>query len=249
MERVFEEVDILESLDSDRVTRMIGAGYTDFTQGNNVKEVYHIVLEYINGCELFDFICITGSFSEDVCRYFFHQLVEGIEYIHEQGISHRDLKTQNILLDKRYNLIIADFGIATMKEINMTTAGTQVYAAPELLERWNQTDPDPYIGKIIDIFGLGVILFMMRTNDRPFEKAEVKDFYYQHFYKNKHKRFWECHSEFRSSGYFSKDFKDLINQLLAPNPTHRLSLSEIKDHPWYNVSIWANLVIYLDVHA
>ena len=126
---------MLGSLDSDRVTRMVEQGYTQLNKDSRVKKVYHIVLEYIDGCEMFDFIYATGSFSENLCRYYFHQLVEGIEYMHEQGISHRDLRTQNILLDKRYNLVIANFGIATMKEISMTIEDIRMFSAPELLER------------------------------------------------------------------------------------------------------------------
>lgn len=72
-----------------------------------------MALELCQGGELFDFIAQTGRFEEPVARYYFKQLLDGLEYLHNNGISHRDLKPENVLLDDQFNLKIADFGFAS----------------------------------------------------------------------------------------------------------------------------------------
>ena len=66
---------------------------------------------------MFDYISEGGKFNEMEARYFFHQLIQALEFIHSQGYSHRDLKPENILLDKNFNIKIADFGFASKEEI------------------------------------------------------------------------------------------------------------------------------------
>jgi len=221
---------VLRTLDHDNITRLLDAGYVDYKVGSETSEVYHIVLELAEGGELFDIIISMGKFSEDECRYYFHQLVDGMEHLHSVGYSHRGLKTENILLDKQYNLVIAGFGEASGRDKNTTKIGPENYMAPEVLRG------DNYQGKVFDIFGMGIILFMMNTAWFPFDSASSKDYFYGYFCVNKQYNFWKRHSSQKEYGenHYSKEFKDLVNQLLAYNPTHRLTLSEIKEHPWYN---------------
>ena len=155
--------------------------------------------------------------------------------MHDQGICHRDLKTENILLDSNYNLIIADFGYGSNQELNSTAVGTISYMAPEVFEG------RPYIGKVVDIFGIGIILFMMKKI-KPFQKADVFDPIYSNMINQEQHKFWEIHSS-QNEAEFSEEYKDLINQLLAYQPTHRLSISEIKQHPWYNGPMWSSVDI------
>ena len=230
MGQIEKEVDVLKTLDHDNITRLLDAGYADLKVRSKTSEVYHIALEVAKGGELFDFISVTGEFSEDECRYYFHQLVDGMEYLHSVGYSHRDLKTENILLDKHYNLVIADFGYASGKDKNTTAVGTEDYMAPEILRG------DDYQGKVVDIFGMGLILFMMRARGKAFMSARPSDDYYRNFCVNKPYKFWSMQSSSKEDGenHFSEEFKDLVNLLFANNPTHRLTFSEIKKHPWYN---------------
>lgn len=82
-------------------------------KSSGAKEpVIYIVLELATGGELFDYVATTGKFSEKISRFYFHQLIEGLDYVHQQGITHRDLKPENVLFDSKFNLKIADFGFA-----------------------------------------------------------------------------------------------------------------------------------------
>ena len=84
---------------------------------------------------MFDYIAETGRFTEELARYYFHQLCEALLYMQEQGISHRDLKTENLMLDGEYNLKIIDYGFASTEVSNRTRIGTPEYMAPEIAKR------------------------------------------------------------------------------------------------------------------
>mmetsp|Transcript_107595 Transcript_107595/g.150044 ORF Transcript_107595/g.150044 Transcript_107595/m.150044 type:complete len:135 (+) Transcript_107595:284-688(+) len=101
-------------------------------------KVFLIVMEIVECGELFEYIITMRNFSERLARAYFQQLIEGIEYCHNNGICHRDLKPENLLLDKDFNLKIADFGYAAMVKGHQETSdlhtvlGTKTYMAPEI---------------------------------------------------------------------------------------------------------------------
>jgi len=120
----------------------------------HVKDIFatnskiFIVMELVEGGELFDAISKHGKFSEEKTRFYFCQLLEALTYCHSNGICHRDLKPENILLDRDGNLKISDFGLATLyvgdnseegssarRELLQTTCGTPNYIAPEVLAK------------------------------------------------------------------------------------------------------------------
>jgi len=188
--------------------------------GGQSKSVAYIVQEMITGGELFDYIANTGAFTEEVCKFYFKQLLQGIHYIHSRGFSHRDLKPENILLDKDYNVKIVDFGFACPLEgrdgsgINRSQIGTPGYMAPEIIAK------QPYQGQVVDLFALGVILFIMRSGHPPFSQASEEDRYYQLLATNRSDLFWKAHSnsQRKGEGYYSEDFKDLITCMLQFHP-------------------------------
>lgn len=152
--------------------RLIKHGKTKYNKKNGKsKEVLYIALELAQAGELFDFISISGEFSEQLARYFFKQLLSSVEYCHRRMIAHRDLKLENLLLDQDFNIKLADFGFAAQLEghngngLLKTKLGTYGYRAPEIILE------QPYEGKPVDIFAAGVILFTMVAKLPPFGQA------------------------------------------------------------------------------
>lgn len=96
-------------------------------------EVLYLALEYAEGGELFDLVANTGKFEENQARYFFHKIIDTLEYIHSKGFAHRDIKPENFLFDSDFNLKLADFGFVTHDEISKVRKGTFGYMAPEVL--------------------------------------------------------------------------------------------------------------------
>lgn len=120
-----------------------------------------------------------GAFPESVARFYFKQLIDGLDYLHSSGIAHRDLKPDNLLLTKDFVLKIADFGYSkalseTRRGLTKSRVGTDAYMAPEVLYG------HAYFPICADLFSCGVILFILYTGHPPFQFAETKDFWYQH---------------------------------------------------------------------
>lgn len=99
--------------------------------------------------------------------------------------------------------------------------------APEIHAR------QPYSGPSVDLFASGIILFIMLVGTPPFLKADSKDPTYNLIFLGKFESFWGVHQKFKPKDFFSKDFKDLLNRMFAYDPALRLSIDQIKEHPWY----------------
>ena len=112
------EVEALRAIAGhDNVINILDVGNASYEKGKgNDKMRDYMVLEIASGGELFDFIAMSGRFTEPLARYFFQQFMSGINHCHSNGVSHRDLKPENLLLDYRFNLKIADFGYAALIE-------------------------------------------------------------------------------------------------------------------------------------
>ena len=161
-------------------------------------------------------------------------MLMGVHYIHSKGFSHRDLKPENILLDKMYDVKIVDFGFACPLEgrdgsgTNRSMIGTPGYMAPEILAR------QPYQGQVVDLFALGVILFILYSGHPPFSMANEEDNYYKLLATNRSDLFWKAHSnpQRKPEGFYSEEFKDLITCMLQFHPHQRLCIADIIGHPW-----------------
>lgn len=152
--------------------------------------------------------------------------------IHNQGLAHRDLKIENLLLDKDFNLKVADFGLVSKIRdekgfvLLKGKCGTPEYMAPEV---WSQ---GVYNGAVADIFSCGVILFLLMIGFPPFSYADKnKDALYNAIATKDYELFWEAIEESVDKTFNAK-FKDLINSMLACDPNERPTLQEIQDHPW-----------------
>jgi serine/threonine protein kinase len=237
------EIEMLKKINHPNIINLRDCNRGVYKKPNgNKKVIDYIVLEYAENGELFDYVYFPRKgFTERVCRVIFRQLIEGLEACHISGVAHRDLKTENIMMNKDWVLKIADFGYATLMAGKMgdgllhTCLGTLSYAAPEILNR------KPYSGACADLFSCGVILFVLVTGKLPFGKAVVFDNYYKNFIKNDYEAFWKMMSP--KIEKVSDEFKNLINLLLSFEPSQRPSMSEIKNHPWFAQEVASDIEV------
>lgn len=235
---IMNEAKVLQQLDHPNIISIYDVeneGKYEKPDGK-VRTVLFAVLQLAQGGEIFDYLANTGRFSEPVARYYFKQMIDSLDHCHSKGFAHRDLKPENLLLDEKFNLLLADFGFATLLSGKdgsgklRSILGTESYMAPEIHSK------APYVGTSVDLFAAGIILFIFITGHPPFNQAKPTDLYYNLICMNNHEKFWAAHSRRKPGGlkFFSPEFISLMNCLLAFDPTQRPSLSEIKAHPWYN---------------
>ena len=187
-------------------------------------EDYFIVMEYCKLGELFDYIVKKKKLSEEESSVLFYQLINGVEYMHSRGIAHRDLKPENLLLTEDKVLKIIDFGLSHEfheDEFLKTKCGSPSYAAPEIIARPN------YDGFKIDIWCCGIILYAMLCGYLPFEGDSQSETNNVELFKN----ILKCEPEIPE--FLSDISKDLILEILNPDPKERISIKEIKKHPFY----------------
>ncbi len=199
----------------------------DFDNINVIKvyeilenESYHyLIMEYCENGELFNHIVDLQRLSDEEASYFFYQLINGLEYIHSKGVVHRDLKPENLLLGKGNILKIIDFGLSNFfngKDLLITPCGSPCYASPEMVSG------NSYNGFKIDIWSTGIILYAMVCGYLPFED-EDNDILF--------KKILECKLDFPDD--LSKNSIDLMNKILVTQPEKRITISDIKKHPFY----------------
>ena len=101
----------------------------------------------------------------------------------------------------------------------------------------------PYAGEKVDVFALGVTLFMMYTKCPPFTIANNRDCFYLALAKKRHGPFWLRHSKGKQDDFFSKNFKDLFEKMVCLDPDERISMQEVMEHPWYTEesTVWVRL--------
>lgn len=185
----------------------------------NKNALLCIVMEYAKKGDLLNVISEHGKLKEKQVRFYFRQLINGLEYAHLRGYTHRDLKLENILLTENNYIKITDFGLADKLrngKFFKTCCGTIRYADPEILRE------KPYCGELCDIWSCGIILFTLLCGYLPFD-----DDVFGIILKKM------MISEFVIPGDISEDAKDLIQNLLKPEVNRRLTLQEIKSHKWF----------------
>lgn len=193
-----------------------------------------IVMEYAAGGELFERIVKAGRFSEDEARYFFQQLISGVDYCHRSGVCHRDLKLENTLLDGNPapRLKICDFGYSksALDSQPKSTVGTPAYIAPEVLQR------KEYNGQTADVWSCGVTLYVMLVGAYPFEDPnDPRNF------RKTIQRIMNVRYSFPPNLKISPECLDLIAKIFLANPTQRITIADIKAHPWFLKNLPAEL--------
>ncbi|KAH9919031.1 kinase-like domain-containing protein [Fomitopsis serialis] len=220
MSKVEREIEVLKSLKHPNIVRLYDVIETDKYIG--------IILEYASGGELFDHILAHRYLREkDACKLF-SQLISGVWYIHQKKIVHRDLKLENLLLDRHRNVIITDFGFANRFEhrsddLMQTSCGSPCYAAPELV-----ISDGLYVGSAVDIWSCGVILYAMLAGYLPFDDdpANPDGDNINLLYK------YIVNTPLSFPDYISAEARDLLSIMLVPDPSRRADLPTIMAHRW-----------------
>ena len=185
----------------------------------NSKNSIYLIMEYIKGIELFFYVNDKKRLSEaEACQYF-QQIISGIEYLEKLKIVHRDIKLENIIIENKKNIKIIDFGLSNIypkNNILFSSCGSPCYASPEMIMGKN------YTGSGIDIWSSGIVLFAMLAGYLPFVDNDEQKMY---------KKIVEGKLYFPQQ--ISNSAKDLLQKLLEKDPLKRISISEIKKHPWF----------------
>jgi len=180
----------------------------------------YLILEHIEGGELFDYLVKRGRLSEPEALGFFQQIIYGVDFCHRNHICHRDLKPENLLLDKNLNIKIADFGMASLQvpsKMLETSCGSPHYASPEIIKGIK------YDGTAADVWSCGIILYALLTGNLPFDDENIRRLL------SKVKT-----GVYYMPEYLSSDAKNLISRMLVVEPAKRIKMSEIMKHPWFN---------------
>ena len=187
----------------------------------------YIVTELAENGDLLDWSNCVGAFPEPMARYFFKQLIAGVTHCHKSGIVHRDLKLNNMFIDKEFNVKIADFGTAkviTNEECQSPSIGTVAYSPPEL---YTLGPGETYDGIKFDIYSCGIILFQLLVGCVPFVNSDLTD--KTNFYHTAHNQKRAFNDKFA----LSRDVARLFHNLIAEDPEMRPSIQEIiEDFSW-----------------
>lgn len=185
-----------------------------------------IVLEYASGGELFDYISEHRHLKDSMACRLFAQLISGVWYMHSKGIVHRDLKLENLLLDKHKNVIITDFGFVNTfqkHDLMKTSCGSPCYAAPELV-----LSNEPYESCKADVWSLGVILYAMLAGYLPFDD-DPQNPDGDNILRLYH---YITHTPLTFPEYIQPMPRDLLRRIIVPDPKKRIDLEAVRSHRW-----------------
>ncbi|CAL8083509.1 unnamed protein product [Calicophoron daubneyi] len=211
--KLFREVKIMKMLNHPNIVRL-------YEVIESERHVY-LVMEYAPNGEVFDYLVTNGKMKEKEARAKFRQLVSAVEYCHWKKIVHRDLKAENLLLDKDYNIKLADFGFSNFYDGEHkldTFCGSPPYAAPELFQG------QKYFGPEVDVWSLGVILYTLVSGSLPFDAQHLKELQSR-----------VIRGKYRVPFYMSTDCELLLRKLLVLNPAKRKPLRVIMTDKWLNM--------------
>ena len=214
--RIDREIKVLKNLRHPNIVHLYSVIQTE--------EKIYLIMEYVKGKELFDYIVMKKKLSESESCLFFQQIISGIEYLHKIKYVHRDIKPENLLINEETKeLKIVDFGLSNIytnptKHLLSSACGSPSYAAPEML------NGEKYKASPVDIWSSGIVLYAMICGYLPFED-EDNDALYDKI----------CKGKFVIPNHVSENGRDLLNKILVTDPKKRLSIYQIKHHPWFSL--------------
>ncbi|KAK0424398.1 hypothetical protein QR680_008655 [Steinernema hermaphroditum] len=186
-----------------------------------------MIMEYVSGGELFDYIVKHGRLKTPEARRFFQQIISGVDYCHRHMVVHRDLKPENLLLDEQNNVKIADFGLSNIMtdgDFLRTSCGSPNYAAPEVISG------KLYAGPEVDVWSCGVILYALLCGTLPFDDEHVPTL----FRKIKS-------GIFPIPDYLEKSLVNLLLHMLQVDPMKRATIKDVINHEWFQTDLPAYL--------
>jgi len=198
-----------------------------------------ILMEYAPYGDFFHLLTHYNIRNEQIVRTFFHQLIEGLEYLHSKKIAHLDLKIENLLLGKDFDLKISDFDLSqNFNDDRLISNGTANYRAPEVLDGTCKNY------QAADIYAAGICLYILMAGAFPFAEEEqganYKSLYRYDQYMEQNESFWEENELLTENQViFSSSFRELVNQMLVQDPSKRITLEGIKQSLWYNECIYS----------
>ncbi|KAM5232389.1 serine/threonine-protein kinase DCLK3 isoform 1-T1 [Hipposideros larvatus] len=214
---VDSEIFIIQSLSHPNIVKLHEVYETEM-------EIY-LIMEYVQGGDLFDAIIESVKFPEHVAALMFMDLCKALVHMHDKSIVHRDLKPENLLVqrneDKSTTLKLADFGLAkhVVRPI-FTVCGTPTYVAPEILS-------EKGYGLEVDMWAAGVILYILLCGFPPFRSPERDQEELFNIIQLGHFEFLAPYWD-----NISDAAKDLVSRLLVVDPKQRYTAHQVLQHPW-----------------
>uniref|UniRef100_A0A8C7XBQ3 calcium/calmodulin-dependent protein kinase n=1 Tax=Oryzias sinensis TaxID=183150 RepID=A0A8C7XBQ3_9TELE len=205
LERVYQEIAILKKLDHPNVVKLV--------------EVSHLtMLKLVKKGAVME-VPSDKPFDEDQARFYFQDLLRGIEYLHYQKIIHRDVKPSNLLVGEDGHIKIADFGVSNQFEgsdaLLTSTVGTPAFLAPEALSETRKN----FSGKALDVWAMGVTLYCFVFGVCPFMDERILSL---------HQKIKTQPVVIPERADISDDLKDLLFKMLEKNPETRITVPQIK---------------------
>ena len=207
------EIKILTKIDHVNIVKLY--------QTIDTPKFLYIILEFVSGCSLSTLLKrkINRKMEEFEANKIFRELLMALDYCHSKGVTHRDIKLENTLVDQNNTVKLIDFGFATCFSNEKTVkmfCGTPSYMAPEIVAR------KEYIGPPVDIWAAGVLLYALITGNFPFRANCDKDLYRQILKGN-----------YLVPEYISLAARHLIAKMLSVDPNKRAKASELLKDPWF----------------
>lgn len=216
MEFIKNEIHALKNFDCDFIIKLYKIFQDD--------EYVYLVLEYVDGSELFEILCKKRRLDLQYVKYILAQLILALEHIHEKGYIHRDIKSENILISKDGSIKLCDFGFS--KKINShqktySFVGTLDYLSPEIISKSGHN-------KMVDLWELGILTYELLVGIPPFHDKKGEEATMNNILKNQ-----------VDYPMFLDDYaKEFIMGLLERNPNYRMTLYECKNHRLFKDINW-----------
>jgi len=197
-------------------------------------QISYTIMEYAEHGDFYTFLKNHSKDMDDkLARTYFRQLIDGLEYLHNNDVAHMDLKLNNLLIDSDFNLKIADFDLSHYgDDAIIISNGTKFYRAPEVAHG-KCNNP-----KVADIYSVGIVLFLLKTRGvfPQFEFSKIAGIDFAELLYNNPSEFWDEHVRVQKANpaEFEEDFKELFITMTKYNPDDRATIDQIKESEWYN---------------